>query len=99
MTGNSKEAYDLLEAVCAVCDAPVSFRTKQEDAHLAGAHGYYSFDTGEIVVDGGAALDQKAKTLIHEWAYSRLHGKDDGKSREQREIEADSTTYVSAIYL
>ena len=98
MTGNSKQARDLLEAACAVCDVPVSFRTKLEDRNLSRAHGYYSFDTGEIVVDGSAALDQKAKTLIHEWAHSRLHGKEDGKSRQQREIEADSTAYVVSRY-
>lgn len=98
LTGNSAEATRLLEAVQSVCDVPIQFRTPEDDAILQNAHGYFSRATGEIVVNNNTASDQKAKTLIHEWAHSRLHNEDTGKSRGQREIEAEATAYVVTKY-
>ena len=95
LKGNSPEALRLLHAVEASCGQPVEYHSRENDPVIAGgAHGYFSHDTGLIVVDQDAQLDQKAKTLIHEWAHQRLHSGKNEKTQEQREIEAEATAYV-----
>ncbi len=95
LKGNSEEARILLQAVEAACRQPIEYHTKSEDVLLArGAHGYYNSKSGQIVVDRDARMDQKAKTLIHEWAHQRLHSQPDGKRSDLKEIEAEATAYV-----
>jgi hypothetical protein len=95
LQGNSSEVEILLQSVEAACSQPIEYHSAEKDPVISGgAHGYFNHNTGLIVIDKDASLDQKAKTLIHEWAHQRLHSRTDGKPREQREIEAEATAYV-----
>lgn len=59
------------------------------------AYGLYDRRIGEILVRKNLGEVHTVKTLIHEIAHSRLHkNMDDKKSREEREVEAESVAYV-----
>lgn len=99
LDGNSKEARDLLEAVESVSDFSINYVSKEDDLTLArGAKGYFSHLTEEITINKDLSLDQKAKTLIHEFAHGILHNDDNSKSKEQKEIEAESVAYAVSNY-
>ena len=63
-----------------------------------GAKGYYSDKEKQIVIQDGMAERQTVKTLIHEIAHAFLHTKEqlkeDKRSREQKELEAESVAFI-----
>ena len=96
LTGDSPEARHLLEAVEKVCPITIHYKSPQEDRVLGEAYGYYDLSDNTITVNRDLSNDQKAKTLIHEFAHSVLHKGDlaEDKDRSTKEIEAESTAYV-----
>ncbi len=103
LTSDSPEARKLLAAIESMSPAEITYSTPDEDSILrGGAHGYYDRTTDSIVINSELANDQKAKTLIHELAHATLHNeeamKDTVKSKEQKEIEAESTAFVISNY-
>lgn len=63
----------------------------------SGANGYYHIKNNEIVIaDKKMSEAQILKTLFHEMAHSELHHHNDGYSRSERELQAESIAYVVA---
>ncbi|WP_238145639.1 PBECR4 domain-containing protein [Streptococcus suis] len=63
----------------------------------SGANGYYHIENNEIVIaDKKMSEAQILKTLFHEMAHSELHHHNDGYSRSERELQAESIAYVVA---
>ena len=61
------------------------------------SHGYFSPSKGIIVVKEGLTNTQSVKTLIHELAHSKMHGKGcewEKVDRETMEVQAESVAYV-----
>lgn len=74
-----------------VSPVPVEFEK------INGAHGYFDRSNKRIAINEGASQIQTIKTCIHEIAHAVLHGedhKDLNKSRNLREVEAESVAYV-----
>lgn len=59
-------------------------------------NGFFSPKTNTIVINKNLSENQKAKTLIHEYAHSQYHfaKKDYNMNRAKYEIEAESTAYI-----
>lgn len=94
LKGSSHEAIALMESIKALSETQITFTSKDIDPVLQrGSKGYFSPSENKIVVDQDLDDIQKAKTLVHEYAHSRLH-KDTDKPRDQMEIEAESTAFV-----
>lgn len=60
--------------------------------------GYCSHTAKKIALKPGMSDAQIVKTLIHEYAHAVMH-KDTGKSREQKEIEAESVAFIVSDFL
>lgn len=58
-----------------------------------GSKGYCDHRHSRIAINMGMSEEQIVKTLIHEFAHAVLHSQT-GKSRERREIEAESVAYI-----
>lgn len=94
LKGTSHDADALIEAIQDVATIEIQFIEQKNDVSLQnGAKGYYSPVEDKIVVNSNLDTIQKAKTLVHEYAHSILH-KQTNKSREQKEIEAESLAFV-----
>ena len=90
--------YDfLLEALIRASPVPVGFEQIK-----GGAKGYYHLTEKRIAIQEGMSQLQTIKTLIHESAHARLHGKtakelspDEPKlTRNAQETEAESIAYT-----
>lgn len=94
LKGTSHDADALIKAIQDVATIEIQFIEQENDVSLQnGAKGYYSPVEDKIVVNSNLDTIQKAKTLVHEYAHSILHKQTD-KSREQKEIEAESLAFV-----
>lgn len=94
LKGTSHDAEALIQAILDVATIEIQFIEQENDVSLQnGAKGYYSPVEDKIVVNSNLDTIQKAKTLVHEYAHSILHKQTD-KSREQKEIEAESLAFV-----
>lgn len=72
----------------------VSFIDSKEDKRLrSGANGYACPNKNKIVIKRDMSINHQLKTMIHEYVHVRLH-KDTNKSKEQKEIEAESIAFV-----
>jgi hypothetical protein len=72
----------------------IAIRPRRPD-DLSKALGWYERSTKRIVViTGGRTRAQMFRTMVHEMSHALLHGDDDGHSRPEREIEAESTAFV-----
>lgn len=58
------------------------------------AKGWCNYAQEKIVIKEGMSEAQTLKTAFHETAHARIHGGDTDKSREQKEVEAESIAYV-----
>ncbi len=103
LQGSVKGYGKLIKAVEGVSPVPVNY----EDIH-GGAKGFYSLADKKIVVQKGMSEIQTLKTLVHEIAHSLLHddtgtkveGVDDQKkTRNTKEVEAESTAFTVLSYL
>lgn len=63
-----------------------------------GSKGYCDYDHSRIAIKMGMSNEQIIKTLIHEFAHATLHNNSE-KSREQKEIEAESIAFIVSNYL
>ena len=97
LTGEVKDYLLLYEALKRTCPVPVEF-----DQILGNAKGYFSPVEDRIILQTGMSQQQTIKTLIHEMAHQKLHGltqdeHSEGaipKSRNTREVEAESVAYT-----
>jgi hypothetical protein len=66
-----------------------------------GSKGYYDTSEHKIVIKEGMSSLHSIKTMIHELAHSRLHGKDcsDKKDRSTMEVEAESIAFTVLQFL
>ena len=104
LTGNVDGFEKLIAALEEISPVPV-----ERDSIESGAKGYFSPSEQKIVLQEGMSEIQTVKTLIHETAYALLHDKDgakiegvdnkDGKSRNSKEVEAESVAYTVCDYL
>ena len=73
-------------------------KVKHEREHLAEGHnGYCDYKTNRIVLSDTLNYDMQIRTHIHETAHYLLHGKDGSqkeRSKEQREMQAESVAYI-----
>ena len=90
------EGYEtLMEAIRQSIPVPISFENIDGEAK-----GYYHLEENRIVVQEGMSEVQTIKTVLHEASHQALHSKEameksgDKKSRNQKEIEAESVAYV-----
>lgn len=94
LKGSSESVVALIEAIKIVSEVPILFRNIENDETIRnGAKGYYNHTTNTIVVNEELEPLQIAKTLVHECAHSILH-KNTNKSKNQKEIEAESIAFV-----
>lgn len=93
LSGNSPKAEVLVNTITSISEIPISYENI-----TSGANGYYEPDekNPRIVIKKGMSMDQTAKTLIHEYTHSKLHNdiNEYRKSRDEAEIQAESTAYV-----
>lgn len=79
--------------------SPVPIYTEQIEG---GAKGYFSPLEGKIGIMEGMSQVQTVKTMIHEIAHSILHNKEkdatEHKSRETKEVEAESVAYIVCLH-
>lgn len=90
LEGNSEEVKHLIDVLSKISKYPISYWNLKEDRK-----GFFSAKDKKIVVKKDMSDIQTFKTLAHEIAHSRLHFETD-KSRQQREIEAESIAFVVA---
>jgi hypothetical protein len=93
LTGNVQRYNLFLDALRETSPAPMSF----EDIE-GGARGFYSYTENRIAVQEGMSEAQTLKTFIHEIAHATLHKKDDGLTREEKEVQAESTAFTVCAY-
>lgn len=72
----------------------VIFIDSKENKRLrSGANGYACPNKNKIAIKRDMSINHQIKTMIHEYAHIQLH-KDTNKSKEQKEIEAESIAFV-----
>lgn len=72
----------------------VIFIDSKEDKRLrSAANGYACPNKNKIVIKRDISINHQLKTMVHEYAHVQLH-KDTNKSKEQKEIEAESIAFV-----
>lgn len=91
LTGNSSASEILIEAIKNISEIPITFEEIND-----GSKGYYTPIENKIVIKDNMSKDQTAKTLIHEYAHSKLHKDLElySANRGVAEIEAESIAYV-----
>lgn len=87
LTGDIKGYEDYIEAVKQNVPVPVEFIDIYGEAN-----GF--FDRERIAVRKGMSEIQTIKTLIHEAAHAILHSTPEEKTRETKEVEAESVAYT-----
>lgn len=61
---------DMVHSIESISAVPIAFEKIQ-----SGAKGYYDDEKTQIVINEGMSESQTLKTMLHELAHSRLHGK------------------------
>lgn len=99
LQGSVQNFSDLLLCLTSCADIPVLYQK------LKGkTNGMYTEQDNErkIIIDSSLSEIQTVKTLIHELAHSRLHSSvcdgEKEKTREQKELEAESVAYIVCSY-
>ena len=92
---NIKDYDRILNALLDITDCRVVFEEIEGDAN-----GFYNRKDHTIHVQEGMSNAQTLKTLIHEMTHSMLHREAvSTKSKEAREVEAESTAFIVCDYL
>lgn len=96
LKGSNDNAKELFSAIREVSDCSFAIVSEKDDDTLRkGAKGYYNKLTNMIVIKEELSDIHKVKTALHEYAHSQFHNvNEEDKSREQKEIEAESTAFV-----
>lgn len=90
LTGSTQAAEHILKAtqyIAELNDIDFSF------GYTGEANGYYVPEERAIVVSDENALDQQAKTAVHELVHAELHHERDA-SREEEEVVAESVAFI-----
>lgn len=98
LTGAVPNYSELTKSLIKSIDAKVIFKEFDNDAK-----GLYSISRNEIYIKKGMSEAQTLKTLVHEIAHSLMHTKEavieEGITRQESEIEAESVAYIVCSYL
>ena len=95
LNGSVQNYSDMILCLTACADIPIIYQKIK-----GKTNGMYTEQDNErkIIIDSSLSEVQTVKTLIHELAHSRLHSSvcDDEKkkTREQKELEAESVAYI-----
>lgn len=91
LLGESINSKKIIEAIKTTSSVPVI-----EENILSGAKGYYDRLNNVIALNEGMSLDQTAKTLIHEYAHSKLHNTEAMAmlDRATKEVQAESVAFI-----
>lgn len=99
LSGSVQNFSDIILCLTTCADIPVLYQK------LKGkTNGMYTEQDNErkIIIDSSLSEIQTVKTLIHELAHSRLHSSvcdgEKKKTREQKELEAESVAYIVCSY-
>lgn len=96
LDGNVESLNTIIEKISSII--PVEFKVID-----SGAKGYYSHVDNNIVINEGMSDLQTVKTLLHEFAHSILHNKENGSDkdadRNTKEVEAESVAYIVSSFL
>lgn len=84
---------EIFAAVQKICPYKIVF-----EKMLGEAKGYCSYEAKKIALKCGMGDAQIVKTLLHEYAHAVLHN-GTGKSRKQKEIEAESIAFLVSDFL
>lgn len=88
LTGDVNRYEQLLNAARHAAPYPIEIRAVE-----GSAKGWCNFTQEKIIIKEGMSEAQTLKTAFHETAHARIHS-DSDKSREQKEVEAESIAYV-----
>lgn len=100
LTGSVKNFSDTIRYLTECADVPVMYEKIK-----GKANGFYTEKDNEprIVISDSLSEIQTVKTLIHEISHSILHSskkenKEKKKTRDQKELEAESVAYIVCSY-
>lgn len=103
LKGSLDNAAEYKSAIIAISPCPINF-----EKIPGSANGYCMGDGSKIVVKEGLSDTQTVKTMIHELAHRNIHCipeepssktlNQDKKSRQQKELEAESTAFIVCRY-
>lgn len=93
LEGTSYDAQALIQSIEDISDTPIKYASLQEDSSLQNAYGYFSPKENIIVLRDDLPINQKAKTLTHEYAHSIMH-RAQNKDPQMAEIEAESMAFI-----
>lgn len=93
LEGNVERFEDYMEAIRAVAPFHIDIRNVESEAK-----GWCDYTSEVIVIKSGMSQLQTLKTAIHETAHGIAHTNND-KSKEQKEVEAESIAYVVCRHL
>lgn len=88
LTGDVSRYEQLLYAARQAAPYPIEIGAVE-----GSAKGRCNFTQEKIIIKEGMSEAQTLKTAFHETAHARIHS-DSDKSREQKEVEAESIAYV-----
>ncbi|MCK6259566.1 ssDNA-binding domain-containing protein [Fictibacillus sp. KIGAM418] len=88
LVGDCSEAREIIEMVHEVADCPISY------GNTGSANGYYMPGTHEIVVSDKVSINQRAKTLVHEYVHSQVHRLGNMSTSKEREVVAEGTAFI-----
>lgn len=89
LTGDVSRYEQLLDAARQAAPYPIEIGAVE-----GSAKGWCNFTQEKIIIKEGMSEVQTLKTAFHETAHARIHAGDTDKSREQKEVEAESIAYV-----
>ena len=89
LTGEVSRYEQLLNAARQAAPYPIEIGAVE-----GSAKGWCNFTQEKIIIKEGMSEAQTLKTAFHETAHARIHAGDTDKSREQKEVEAESIAYV-----
>lgn len=89
LTGDVSRYEQLLNATRQAAPYPIEIGAVE-----GSAKGWCNFTQEKIIIKEGMSEAQTLKTAFHETAHARIHAGDTDKSREQKEVEAESIAYV-----
>ena len=90
LTGNSDNALNIVKAIKGISEIPIVGENITN-----GSKGYFSPIEKKIAFKVGMSIDQTAKTLVHEYAHSKLHSDlTNNIDRATKETQAESVAYI-----
>lgn len=89
LTGDVSRYEQLLDAARQAAPYPIEIGAVE-----GSTKGWCNFTQEKIIIKEGMSEAQTLKTAFHETAHARIHAGDTDKSREQKEVEAESIAYV-----